>query len=620
MKKSLQSIFNTITPDNIKDIPLIRDAMEVFIETLEELSKESIDIRSVYQNEILKEQLVKMYLDDLYNVLKEVQLNEQVLRVVDEINERSGTDFYNKDVIINISKYITEEHFLSFKSYKQHKGTKESIAYIYELISNLISTDEIDSDFRFIEGTDPFTFEVEGGLPSEIYEYIIYPLAHPVGFTYKYTRYISLKLEDYFPGLSVEYNTRQLEVRSLFPDGSTEVTKYIDRLLSEQQQEALGLDPDLEVINLENIQEGTLRIRNVYLNNGTYLRQETTDLGQTTVFLYNDDDTLIKQFDGQASIYLDYTPIFNTTVTDELYSKDVVWKDDNVSRLSLENVNRYFNIEITKIENKRFYSTEAVLTSYNDPELDTLALNADQDGNVDVTDYLISKGYVLYNELIDDNGDYIPEGSGIQGRLEIYRETKPENDLKLLKGQYIYDYNVFDQDGNFVHFQHLKYTQTVNQTPTTDVILSIDEYNKQNIENTGSLAKEHQTLTDNKDLSGVHIMYELVHPGPDVFVDYNNENVDIPNDHLMFVNDAEVDGDIKEVGNVYFIGEVDLFLKYQGEDTRGLIQPEHMYFTETIVAGETVNLQWETRDDVFDFGVYRNGVLLEDNNVSAIQD
>lgn len=618
MIKDIASIFNSITPDNIKDIPVIQDAMDVFIETLGELSAESIDIRKVYENEILKEQLVRVYLDDLYNVLKGVQLNEQVIQVVDQINERSGTEFFNKDVIINISKYINEEHFLSFKSYKQNKGTKESIQYIYELVSNLISTDEIDSEFRFKEGTKAFTFEVEGGLPAEIYEYIIYPLAHPVGFTYNYTRYLSLKLEDFFPELAVIYNTRQLEVRSLFEDGSTRIIKYIDKTLTEQEQADLGLDFNLKVIDLDQIQEGTTRIRVVYLNNGTYLRQETTELGQTDVWEYNNDGTLIRKFDGQSSIYLDYTPIFQTTVTDDFASTTFSWQDDNVVRTSLDNVNRYFNIEITKIENYRFFSTDTILAGYSDPELQPYIDNADANGNVDVTDYLLSKNYVLYNEYIDDNGDFIIPGNNTQGRVEIYRGTKFANDLKMLEGKYVEDFQLFDENGELFHTQRIKYTETQNQTPHTTNIMDVSVYEEQNLVNADNIAREHLTQSLQSTVHGRNVLLEMIVPGTETFVNYNGENVPIPTNLLLFVNDKEINGDIKEVGETYFIDDHNLLLKYQGENTSGLVQPDHIYFIETEVEGEVVNLQWETRDDELDIGIYRNGQPVPDGNIAAL--
>ena len=46
MKSELLAIFKAITPDNIKDLPLISDSMEIFIELLSENSYISSDVKS----------------------------------------------------------------------------------------------------------------------------------------------------------------------------------------------------------------------------------------------------------------------------------------------------------------------------------------------------------------------------------------------------------------------------------------------------------------------------------------------------------------------------------------------------------------------------------------------
>ena len=45
MQNNLLSIFNAITPDNIKNIPIIEDSMRIFIELLQENSPISSDIK-----------------------------------------------------------------------------------------------------------------------------------------------------------------------------------------------------------------------------------------------------------------------------------------------------------------------------------------------------------------------------------------------------------------------------------------------------------------------------------------------------------------------------------------------------------------------------------------------
>lgn len=313
MTQDLQSIFESITPDNIKDVPVIQDAMAIFIETLEELSKESIDIKNIYSNDLIREELIKIYLDDLYNVLQQIQVNQKIIDKIDSINAiynagKLPTDpqyeYISKDIITNISKYITDEHFMSFRSYKEKKGTAAALKYMYSLISSFVNSGDNQVDFTITTTGNPFEFNVDGPLPIEFYEYIIYPLAHPLGFTYAYNQYVSLLLQDYFPEEQFTYTVNVLEVRCLQTDGTTIVTDYSSR----------------QVTKITNTVEGSTRIKRIYFDvpyAGEYLEQQTTELGQTTVYLKNETSILIT-FGGQCSIYFDYNFDIKTTVSDEL--------------------------------------------------------------------------------------------------------------------------------------------------------------------------------------------------------------------------------------------------------------------------------------------------------------
>jgi predicted transcriptional regulator len=86
MQNNIKEIFSAITPDNIKNIPVVRDQMDIFIEILEELSKESIDIRNAFENTRIKEELIKIYLDDLYTVFKQIQFNQSIDELIEKTN------------------------------------------------------------------------------------------------------------------------------------------------------------------------------------------------------------------------------------------------------------------------------------------------------------------------------------------------------------------------------------------------------------------------------------------------------------------------------------------------------------------------------------------------------
>lgn len=253
MDYSLKNIFKSITPDNISSIPVIQDAMDVFIETIEELSKESIDIKNIYENESIKQELIKIYLDDLYKVIQQLQYNNKIIERIEKTNSYYGSDFYNKDSIFNLLQYINDEHFLTFRSYKESKGTKASLKYIYDLISIYINastlTNDIESQTFFeLNELEPFNFEINGSIPEEFYHYIIHPLAHPLGFSYAYNYVIKFLLDDYFPEKSIIYDVNSIEVRCLQTTGNTYIDSY-----TYHQKEQLVSELDLDFLSGEVI-------------------------------------------------------------------------------------------------------------------------------------------------------------------------------------------------------------------------------------------------------------------------------------------------------------------------------------------------------------------------------
>ena len=649
MIKDIKSIFSSITPDNIKELPVIKDAMDIFIETLEELSKESIDIRNIYQNEKIKDQLVQIYLDDLYNVLKAVQSNEQVISAVDRINElygQSGKEVLRKDAIINISEYINEEHFLSFKSYKQNKGTKEAIEYIYTLIYGFVGTEEDRTDIRFIEGKNPFEFEVEGGLPAEIYEYIIYPLAHPIGFTFTYTRFISLLLEDYFPELSIDYNTNVLETRCLFPDGTTKVKKFIDKNLTRQEQIDAGLDLDLKVLEIKNLIEGPNRVRLIFLSNGQYLRQETTNLGQTSVKLLEgegSDTIIVNSFAGQCSVYIEYDAVFNTTVKDEkTWSIEVSEGSDYVSRLDLRNIGSSISTSEDLISTIQYDVNTgkylgSIIISEEPPEgqEDIGFFIGDPDNVGDTFELTELFAGAFYNPYLTVDGDYNIGGDFSNGRIEIFYAPTFSADVKHLLGKYKENVQIFDNDGNLIYTQPIKYTEQVFQTPSVDEELSEKAYKKLNLGNERSLGREYSYESISFDAFGGDrstILLEPVYSGSADFIDYNGDSRGYVASYLQIIEDAEE----KKVGEQYSIGGF-----YSDDPDNG----EELSITvfETVVNGDAVNFQTSlseildvgystifneeysfTQDGTFSFGVEISDVLddnyegITENNISVV--
>lgn len=363
----LKSIFEAITPQNIKDIPLIRDAMDIFIQNLQDNASVATEIRNIFkpENEEIRENLLKIYLASLYSVISNVQTNKDI---TNKFTDDEGI-VLKKD----IKDILNDEYFTSNKEYKQRVGTKLGIDYTYQLARYLQTNEFVESDFELTE-LQPFHFKSEGTIYRELYENVVKPLSHPLGFTYIYNRLIRNTLVDLF-GVKKSYVVNKLEVRCLdgyydvfTPDTNdvnvkadflsrinpltnelfteaeynTYVTVYYSKIPDEVEIDTIDGAPHKEVI----------------FTDGTLLEQYTSPI---RVYYRNyidevlDTSNYIKQYTSHCSMYMDYEEKFVITYTDsieqfmmqfELSDSDYTVSDeadDNILLLSIfSNVGYYF--------------------------------------------------------------------------------------------------------------------------------------------------------------------------------------------------------------------------------------------------------------------------------------
>lgn len=343
---ALQEIFNAITPDNIKNIPLIRDAMEIFIKNLEEVSVLSVDINKItshdnykkqYGNEIFKDSavelrsnLLKMYLNALYHILSEVQTNKIIQNKIE----------LSKQPIVPLKGDITEtlndEYLISNKEFKQRVGTKLGLEYAYNLAKYLENNETTVKTFK-LEEIQPFHYKTEGTIFKETYENIVKPLSHPIGFTYTYFQALTQSIVDLF-GLVTEYNVQKIEVRCLsghidvFTKDSDDTNVKADflnrindatsKLYTEQEyNESITVYTNKIVETFTNNYINDNPHRSILFTDGTYLDLTTNPI-QVYYRYYVDElaknDTYIKYYTEHCSLYVEYTEALRINYTDDI--------------------------------------------------------------------------------------------------------------------------------------------------------------------------------------------------------------------------------------------------------------------------------------------------------------
>lgn len=217
----LDHIVKSILPQNIKDIKLVKETIDVFLEHLMEKSDIAIDIYNMFDEnkEVLFEEYVKIYLKNMYVVLTNNIYNEQLNKKLEKLYNIAGIKNY-KELRFdeNILDILNKDMIFSNKAYKNSKGIANTIEYTYNMIEKLDVQQSIlkgDGYFNLTEGPEIFNYNVEGSLLKEIFEHYVKPLAHPVGWAYSYNRLYNLYFRDYF-NVEIIYDFKEFYVGCQF--------------------------------------------------------------------------------------------------------------------------------------------------------------------------------------------------------------------------------------------------------------------------------------------------------------------------------------------------------------------------------------------------------------------
>lgn len=342
MKNNLLSIFKAITPDNIKDIPLISDSMEVFIELINENSPISIDISKALSEETtiaIEEELPKIYLYDYYSMIENIRNDKQIVEkfrawnellkpqlypigmptigerlvinyfTIGQMGEPLSSDDDNVEDIFDLNPLSTKlkdlsdnilknksENYLVNRAFKESKGLKKSINFIYDIVNEYLVPAQERRPLIIQETGNPFELNIIGSVDKDVYEKSVAYLSHPLGFVYDYTYLSELTFEDIY-SLITYYNVPVLEVRCL----SGNVEAYTKPVI--------------------NIVEGVNGYLKITFNDGYYLLQENN-----TVNYFDNNDILIKNYptSNHCSIYIEYSIEYKTVLTDELSTEVIV--------------------------------------------------------------------------------------------------------------------------------------------------------------------------------------------------------------------------------------------------------------------------------------------------------
>lgn len=200
---NLKSIYEAITPENLKNIPVYDDSMNILIELLEEKSKVSIQTENFFNHNITKateEELIKIYLYDYYSMIQKILSNYHIISRFKKENEILRPQFYGADedkvkigdkAVINFFEFggsiisenynsaefdntlereiqinpiykqvfklkddllrVSAENFYFNRIFKETKGFYSSMNYIYDIINKYLTPEDEQIPFDIKE-------------------------------------------------------------------------------------------------------------------------------------------------------------------------------------------------------------------------------------------------------------------------------------------------------------------------------------------------------------------------------------------------------------------------------------------------------------------------------------
>ena len=316
----IKEIIPAITPEHITDIQLLKDGLDIFLDYLVEHSSITEDIKNVFNSNHVPiyEEFVKIYLNNIYNVLSKSDHNEKLYMKLKDMYSASGENLDDIDLDIDIIGLLKKEYILTHKDYKASKGTSKAMEYIYNIIiESGIQVDFLEDNegqFRYYENGNLFEYNIEGTMVKELYEHFVKPLSHPVGWAYFYQRIFYLSFVDYFD-LEFIYTIRSMEVRCMNGD-SFEKDDY--RTNISHLGLPLVVDNTVTFISTEYIGLAKVKRITVYFKSGETL----ISLEEPRSLILYDKNGLEKinynNYEGNCGLFLDFDVVMKTTVKDEI--------------------------------------------------------------------------------------------------------------------------------------------------------------------------------------------------------------------------------------------------------------------------------------------------------------
>lgn len=207
---NLKSVLYAITPENIRQIPLVKVSLDIFVDYLMSSNELCQRISAVFDvdsvpdetatqkasKDILRKGAYLTWIYTLYTALERLAVNTEVLDFIDK------EGYTNATLLKGLEKVLTPEIINTNRVFSQKIGTPSGLRYMY-YFGKYLETGEYSLDLEIEEG-NPFIIHYKGSMNAALFNGLVKPLAHPIGWVDSYERILSIIFQDYF---GIEINT-----------------------------------------------------------------------------------------------------------------------------------------------------------------------------------------------------------------------------------------------------------------------------------------------------------------------------------------------------------------------------------------------------------------------------
>ena len=215
----LKSIILSITPENLKNIPIIDTSLKIFIDYIKKNNEISQRITALFEvseyeddseslkksKNILKEGLYYTWIYTLYNALNKLAADTQIIKDLEKYN------YTEAGLYQGINNIVSPEFVSANRIFSQKVGTKEAIRYMY-YFGKYLETGNYSDDLD-IDELHPFVMNYEGSMSKRMFRGTVKPLAHPIGWIDTYVQVISLIFHDFY-GIEIFKSYAKIELQN----------------------------------------------------------------------------------------------------------------------------------------------------------------------------------------------------------------------------------------------------------------------------------------------------------------------------------------------------------------------------------------------------------------------